>query len=606
MRNPTSPRRLAPSGLAALLTILLTACGSAPQQSPTSGLPSQPDTGVLPGLIPLTLPPSEFAARFAAAEQALLNFDWMSAEAALVTIPPEAMSPTDLTYRRYLDARIAHLRGDDPAARNLAEAAAAENSDPALAGKIMNFQRYHAEITGDYLRSAALADALLADAKSAESAAALKSTAWLNLQRLSDDSLRAAVQQPQPPRLQAWLDLALICRTDSTTRMKADLAQWLALHPTHPAATPLPGGLSYLLEQPPATYKLALLLPLSGRLAPAGEAIRDGFLASYYAGLGNGEPQPELLVLDRLRFPSTGAAYRAAVDLGAGLVVGPLTRAAVVELGTESPRPVPVLALNRSEQPIPQAETAMVQFSLAPEDEARRLATLAFGRGARRALVLRPAGAWGDKMERALRERWQVLGGTMADSAVYGSPEDYAKTMTDALGLNASEKRARDLRARLGISNGDLEFTPRRRQDVDAFFMLSRSPAEARALKPLLSYYYAGDLPVYATSSIHRGTIDPANADLDGVELVDLPWLLGSNPGLRLTIASGNTGSDVYTRLNALGADAHRLQGRFTQLQAGPDALIRGDTGLLTLDPQLQIVRETRLARFDGGELQPE
>ena len=90
---------------------------------------------------------------------------------------------------------------------------------------------------------------------------------------------------------------------------------------------------------------------------------------------------------------------------------------------------------------------------------------------------------------------------------------------------------------------------------------------------------------------------------MNGVNLVETPWLLGSNPGVRVAIAVGDTGSDNYTRLNALGADAFLLQSRFSQLQAGPDALIRGDTGLLSMDPQLQIHRELSLATFDEGAL---
>ena len=150
-----------------------------------------------------------------------------------------------------------------------------------------------------------------------------------------------------------------------------------------------------------------------------------------------------------------------------------------------------------------------------------------------------------------------------------------------------------------------MEFTPRRRDDLDAVFLLSRTPADARALKPLLSFYYAGDLPVYASSSVHRGIPEPADTDLNGIRLVEMPCLLGSNPPLRLALASGDTGSDAYTRLNALGADAHRLQQSFRQLQAGPDALVPGDTGLITMDPQLRLLRETRLATFDGGILAP-
>jgi outer membrane PBP1 activator LpoA protein len=84
---------------------------------------------------------------------------------------------------------------------------------------------------------------------------------------------------------------------------------------------------------------------------------------------------------------------------------------------------------------------------------------------------------------------------------------------------------------------------------------------------------------------------------------VEIPWLLGANPGLRVAIAAGGTGSDNYTRLNALGADAFLLQARFTQLQAGPDVLLRGNTGLLSMDSQLRLHRELSLATFDGGAL---
>ena len=75
-------------------------------------------------------------------------------------------------------------------------------------------------------------------------------------------------------------------------------------------------------------------------------------------------------------------------------------------------------------------------------------------------------------------------------------------------------------------------------------------------------------------------------------------------PELRVAIAAGDTGSDSYSRLNALGADAYLLQSQFTRLNAGPDALFRGSTGLLSLNPALQVIRQPELATFDGEELQ--
>jgi len=350
----------------------------------------------------------------------------------------------------------------------------------------------------------------------------------------------------------------------------------------------------------PATNKVALLLPLSGRLASAGKAVRDGYLASYYNQRAAGRANFEVLVIDLDNYDSANIAYDDALTQGASLVVGPLSKQAVAELGTRPDRPIPVLALNRIEQVLPATGGPLVQMSLAPEDEAVRIAELAFGQGARSALVIKPAGEWGNKVEDALKSRWSTLGGTVSNSVYYKGRDDYSYSIRSALDITASEIRARDVRSMLATN---IEFTTRRRQDVDVVFLLARNGPEARSIKPLLAFHYAGDLPVYAMSSIYSGIPDSRDRDLNGINLVETPWLLGSNPNVRVAITAGDTGSDNYTRLNALGADAFLLQSRFGQLQAGPDALLRGDTGLLSMNPQLQIQRELSLATFDEGAL---
>ena len=168
--------------------------------------------------------------------------------------------------------------------------------------------------------------------------------------------------------------------------------------------------------------------------------------------------------------------------------------------------------------------------------------------------------------------------------------------------MPASEQRARDIRSIMG---SDVEYSARRRQDIDVIFLLSGNGAEARSLKPLLAFHYAGTVPVYAVSGIYSGVPDPRDRDLDGINLVEMPWLLGANPELNQTIAAGRGNGTSYTRLNALGADAFLLQTQFRRLQAGPDALLRGNTGLLSMNPQLQIQRELVLSTFDEGAVQP-
>jgi outer membrane PBP1 activator LpoA protein len=617
-----------------MLLLGLVGCASDPVKDPDEKPPVTPQEvpEEKPG-VSMALPPSEFAAQFSAAERALAKFDWMEAEVTLAQLPseeptaeaaptettqpqgstvpfgasagpvPEAprkeLSPDDIAYLAYLRARIDYVRGRQQQAMQALTVLDSPGVHPALRYRALNFRRHMLAMQGDHLASARVGDQLLRMAPTADDAAK-KRAIWRNLQRADTSDLQAALASATDPRWRAWLELAVIGAGDRNQAV-LELPEWLARNPEHPAAT-LPGGLGYLLESSADPGTVALLLPLSGRLAPAGKAVMDGYMASYYAARESGVAPRNLLILDLENYDSPLTAYNEALGQGASLIIGPLSKNDVGTLGQRIDRPVPVLALNRLDQPLPTSSSALVQLSLAPTDEAGRIAELAFGEGRRSALVIRPAGAWGDRMDKALSERWKNLGGRVAGRVRYAGQEEYSADLKTGLDLQASEKRARDVRSMLATN---IEFTARRRQDLDVVFLLSRNSAQARSIKPLLAFHYAGNLPVYATSSVYSGIPDDRDRDLDGINLVETPWLLGANPGLRVAIAAGGTGSDNYTRLNALGADAFLLQTRFSQLQGGPDALVRGNTGLLSLDPQLRIRRELSPATFDGGALKP-
>ncbi len=611
MPTPRPARPLTPVATL-LLVSLLAGCAGAPPAEVTQ-VPAQPLPAVQPGMPPapnralsMDLPPSVHAETFAAAETALLENDWMRADTLLAALEPP-LNADDQTYREYLQARVHFLRGNLAATREALAPWPAPQTAPGIAVKVDNLRRYDLHMQGDYLASARLGAAQLESGLSNTEPAALVRSIWSDLAHLSVDRLstaedQAAAEQPGSS-WHGWLALARIgAGASGTAELAGAVADWRAQFPGHPAAKPLPGGLDPLLNQPVDTGTVALLLPLSGRLAPAARAVLDGYLASYYAARARGVDAASLLVLDSSQYATATAAYNDAVLQGASLVVGPLSKEGVTELGQLKERAVPVLALNRSDQPVDPGRTALVQMSLAPEDDAERLANLAFGQGARRALLVYPGGEWGDKMRAALEQRWQALGGEIVTRMQYASAEAYSDNLLRSLDIDDSEQRARDVRSMLATN---IEFTARRRQDIDSVFLLAGSAGEARSLKPLLAFHYAGELPVYAPSSVYNGVPDEGNRDLNGMRLVDLPWLLGASPSLRVAIAAGDTGSDSYTRLNALGADAHLLQTRFGQLQGGPDALLRGNTGLLRMDPRLRILREPQPAVFDGGEIRP-
>lgn len=582
-----------------LIALLLQACGSSPTQKKDTDATNTP-TALQPqsGETNVQLPPSQFNRQFAAADTALRQLDWMTASTLMTELEQEALTSDDRDYREYLLARIDHVRGDSAGASARLATLDRPNVAPGIAYRSYNFQRHLLGLQRLYLDSARLGARIMTIAPTADRPG-IKRSIWHDLQRSPMKEIEQAATTAVDPTWSGWLDLARIANQNPTT-LSVALSRWQAGHPGHPAASPLPGGLEYLVSPSPATPQVALVLPLSGRLAPAGKAIRDGYLANYFNARQKGDAPVEVNVIDSDLYDSATEAYAAAVQQGAQLVVGPLSKASVAELAQQTNRSVPTIALNRIDQPVAAGTTALVQLSLAPEDEARQLARLAFGEGGRRALILRPAGRWGDEMQSALTQQWKALGGSITQVIGYTGKDDYSASVKTGLGIEASEQRRRKVRDMLATN---VEFTPRRRDDLDAIFMLSRNPEEARAIKPLLAFHYAGALPVYASSSAYGARQDSRNKDLDGTTIVELPWLLDSNPKLKRSLASAN--SDYYTRLNALGSDAYLLQSRLVQLQAGPDALIAGDTGLLTMNPQLQMERELPPARFDGDRLRP-
>lgn len=583
--------------------LILAACATPPERSePQLELPTQAEERPEepPMEISLELPESAFDVEFYRIEQALGQFDWITASNLLESLPLDQLSATDRVYRGYLLARVDYLRGDQQTALETVRTLHTAQLPPALQYRLLSFEHHVLSLQREHLPAAQLAAALLAMSPRAL-APDWKRRVWLELQRAELPALRAARIDAQDPDWLAWLDLALLAR-ENTLALAQPLRAWLDNHPDHLATNPLPGGLDYALAATGNPGRVALLLPLSGRLAPAGRAVLEGYLSAHYAARISGGAAFDVMVLDTGAFESANAAYAEAVRNQAGLVIGPLSKSAVSDLTLEPYRPVPILALNRVEADIPAAGAAMVQLALSAEDEAHSLARLAFGTGARRAMLVRPAGEWGDTVASALTQRWQGLGGTVVAQAQYANREEHSSSLKRALGLNDSEARAQRIES---ILQGSVEVRPRRRQDADVVFLLARNAAQARSIKPLLAFHYAGSLPVFGLSSVYGGLPDDRDKDLSGTTFVETPWLLGSNPGQRVAIAAGDTGSDSYTRLNALGADAFLLQSQFNRLSSGPDALLTGSTGLLSLDPQLKILRDLPPATFDKGVIKP-
>ncbi|HHM04591.1 MAG TPA: penicillin-binding protein activator [Gammaproteobacteria bacterium] len=427
---------------------------------------------------------------------------------------------------------------------------------------------------------------------------------WALLGRLSTQALEILRTAPPPDPLSGWLEVALIARTTPDLSLGPALDAWRARYPGHSAAksrffAELEARQPPVLPQP---GQIAVLLPMSGPYGKVASAVRDGFLAAYFA-----RPNPDYQPL--IRFYDTGAPgadikalYKQALLEGAQYVVGPLNKDKVSALKAGGDIPVPTLALNYSEDDPGLPPKHFFQFGLAPEDEARQIAERAWLQGYSRALAFYPRGEWGERVYAAFAAHWQNLGGTVLKARNYPPREsDFSAPLRDLLGVSASEKRARQLRRVLGEK---LEFQARRRKDVD-FIFLTALPRQARLIRPQLKFFYAGDVPVLATSHVYAGSENPAlDRDMDGVLFTDIPWLLSGDP-VRTSVEAAWPDAGGLARLYALGADAYRLLPLLQQLRTQPLSEVAGATGRLSLDERQHLHRTLVWARFQDGRPAP-
>lgn len=423
---------------------------------------------------------------------------------------------------------------------------------------------------------------------------------WQALKQTADTTLEREAQHLVGYIPQGWLELAAIMREPGATldSQGRKIRDWQYNWSSHPAAATLPSELQLitsLAQQRPDT--IALALPLSGPLAKAGAAIRDGFLASFYRDDSHEEADTSITVFDTNAGPFA-ELYAKILASSPDLIVGPLRKEALLELSQQGPLPVPVLALNY----LPDSAVApdrFYQFGLGVEDEARQIAKRLHAEHREQVLALFPDGDWGSRFEQALGEALAEQQGSILHSVRFLNAEDLRTVTADLLGINTSRQRAIDVEQTIGLN---VEFEPRRRQDADAIVMVA-PPTIARQFKPLFAFYFGGDLPVYSPSLVYEGNAAPSrDRDLNGVRFTDIPWILGDDNEFRDdTLAAFGTFGGQLGRLFAMGADAYQIGNRLVLLQQVDNASLDGQTGRLTMTDDGKVEREQLWAQFQNG-----
>lgn len=395
-----------------------------------------------------------------------------------------------------------------------------------------------------------------------------------------------------------------------------------------------------------SSRKIALLLPSHGPHAKAAKTIRDGFLAAYYKTLSHQPSEASVQVYDTSAEGGVAGAYQKALNDNVGLIVGPLTKPEVQEIAGMN-LDVPVLALNtlsgsakqggsHSKNRFGNPASKLYQFGLMPEDEVFAVALHARQQGQKRALIIAPESEWGNRMAKAFSDSFESNGGKIVDTLMLSPNQDLSNRIRSALevpGANHSEahasnkdnsthskrdsKNALKSNSKRGSKNADAEDSNAdqenaagdhpflgRRTDIDMIF-LAASPEMGRQIKPLLNYYKADNLSVYATASIYSGTPTPAkDLDLNEVRFCDMPWVLGNSSELRETrkkVSELWPASIAQSpRYFALGMDAYHIASQITE-RSMPLSGLSGVTGDLKIDNEQHIQRRLVCAKFENG-----
>lgn len=422
---------------------------------------------------------------------------------------------------------------------------------------------------------------------------------WKTLQHSDEDLLKTASHEQSEDELQAWLALAYsIKHNEDGEELTSELKDWQQQHPNHAGSVYIPQHLRLRDEDIPKN--LALLLPLHGNLAKPGNAIRDGFMAAYFAAKQNGQ-NIRVKIYDSSRTKDIKSLYDQVTKAGANFVIGPLSKDNVTTLAKNNFQ-VPTLSLNYTNENL-LSPNNLYQFGLSPQDEALQVAIKAFQDGKRNAVLIYPGDKWGANLAETFQTQWQHLGGSLIGSLAYQNKTNLNQEIRKLLQIDKSQARKKNLQ---NIVKESLQFIPRRRQDIDMIFLIAK-PKIAQQIQPLLKFHYAGDVAVYANSLIYQYSPN-GNKDIDGITFCDIPWLLDPEHVQQISknmSALAKHKSSHFSRLYALGYDSLQIALKLNQLQHFPEIGMPGATGRLYLDPRGRIRRELIWAKVDNGKVQP-
>ena len=492
------------------------------------------------------------------------------------------LADLDASTLLFIDSVLAWLSGDTTLADQLLTKLARDNT--AALDLVLQEREARRALAGDWLAAAETLFQRSHAHSGSRQDEAVSDRLFGYLLRLDTATLAEARRGARDPNWRQWLEMQIVYREGPEA-----LAAWMNRPNAVPQRPAMPRHVTRWVTAKSVDH-IALLLPLRGRLASAGEAVLSGAIDQLYTLFPDPISRPTLTTLNSTQPVGIRDLYRQAVAEGADLIIGPLIKEDVASLKQLAQRTVPVIALNQTDSLTGSFSRNWMSLSLAPEDEARQIADVAFGQACRHAIVVGVNSDRGARLLSSFTDRWTQHGGRIRGQLVVDNSADTNTEMGKLLGSGSSDQRIRAVERAFDLP---VDARGRGRSDFECIFMLAPDAATARTWRPLLVFHMTGDIPVYATSAINDGVADTRNRDLNGVVFVETPTMFPPEM------------TDRLSRLRALGRDALTLAQHWQQTIETTQWVVRGQTGLLRRKQDGSVERELELATFDGARIRP-
>jgi outer membrane PBP1 activator LpoA protein len=439
---------------------------------------------------------------------------------------------------------------------------------------------------------------------------------WLALEHLSLSQLEKA--RFSHPQLSPWIQLAVITQRHalSPIPLRQQIASWQNNNMGHPLQQKLPAKLLQAIEQPTIEAKrIAVLLPLTGRLASQGKVLKDGFLTAYL------QDQQKLVTLElddqkemldsieektfrEVRF--FDSALKNAAELNAlvanyDVIVGPLLKDKIQRLSEILPDDKVLLALNRvdsistneltndAQETSAKSTKEHYYFSLAPEDEAEQLAKHIHNKQLSRPIIFADNNNVTKRMAQAFIQQWQTVQGVNTpELRIFKNNKEMRDSVAAMLDVEQSKNRIKKIER---IADVEVFGKQRNRRDIDAIVLFA-NPEQTALLNPIieasLSSFAEISLSVFATSRSYSQNQTEGNLrDLRNLTFSDMPWLLPEHEWQNLAAQFSQLWpqrQDSLARLFAMGYDAYGFIPQLRQLKTLPQLTSQGLTGQINVE----------------------